>query len=503
MRRIPGLLLVILLLEPASFSSIQITPTTTLAAQTANNTSAPGSYNLTWTGNARPGNVSKRPIRSLLYSGANTKLYAQLQGWWGSASHMQIGYRSNDPAQVARQVKDAISRGLQGFILDWYGPNGWPTNETAFLLKSEAERHYGFTFAVQEDKGALKNCYYTSGCDPTGLLISHLKYAYYNFELSSAYQRIEGRPVVYFFDVAWSTIDWARVRGSVPGNPIFIEHYQGSNYNPFTFWCHNGAYGWVRINTANPDDWGQSYLQSYYTAAQSSGKHAVGAVYKGFDDRLAAWSGDRVIRQYCGRTWMNTWTQVNAMYNSSRQLEAMQVNTWNDYEEGTEIETGIDPCLAINASLSGSTLYFWPSGAGNESLAVASYSIFVSKDGQNLMKLADVRVGSRSINLASYDFGAGTYYFHVKMQSRAGFQTRMSPAVKYVVGGGALNHIAVVSPMPDGVTVASPIHVVASATAANGPVKVMQIYLDGVKAYEVLNAARIDRYISVTSGRWH
>jgi len=34
---------------------------------------------------------------------------------------MSVGYASNDPAQVKRQVDDMLSRGIQGVIIDWYG----------------------------------------------------------------------------------------------------------------------------------------------------------------------------------------------------------------------------------------------------------------------------------------------------------------------------------------------------------------------------------------------
>ena len=38
------------------------------------------------------------------------------------------------------------------------------------------------------------------------------------------------------------------------------------------------------------------------------------------------------------------------------QIPYVQVVTWNDYEEGTAVEDGIDNCYTVNASLSGSQL---------------------------------------------------------------------------------------------------------------------------------------------------
>ena len=94
--------------------TLTITPTTTLAAETGNNTSASSTFAAQSNGNAVAGNVSKLPTPKLLYSGSNTKLYAHLQGWFGGSNHINVGYSSNDAGQVQKQVNDMISRGLDG-----------------------------------------------------------------------------------------------------------------------------------------------------------------------------------------------------------------------------------------------------------------------------------------------------------------------------------------------------------------------------------------------------
>src|SRR5438093_8958314 len=86
----------------------QIAPATTLRQEVANNTSAADTFHGQPNGNAAPGNISKEPIRSLLYPGATTKIYAHLMGWFGDPKHMNVGYRSDDPVQVHRQVEDMI-----------------------------------------------------------------------------------------------------------------------------------------------------------------------------------------------------------------------------------------------------------------------------------------------------------------------------------------------------------------------------------------------------------
>jgi hypothetical protein len=50
-------------------------PNTSLVAETGNNTSAANSFTAQLNGNAAAGNISKQPIGSLLYNGANTKVF--------------------------------------------------------------------------------------------------------------------------------------------------------------------------------------------------------------------------------------------------------------------------------------------------------------------------------------------------------------------------------------------------------------------------------------------
>lgn len=59
---------------------------------------------------------------------------------------------------------------------------------------------------------------------------------------------------------------------------------------------------------------------------------------------------DKLITQGCGTTWYDTWSEMNANFNpTSNPLNYMMVETWDGYEEGTEIETGIDNCLQASS----------------------------------------------------------------------------------------------------------------------------------------------------------
>src|ERR1700739_2819997 len=147
---------------------------TTLADKTGNNTSAAAGFSGQANGNLGANNVSKVNVHSLLYPGSTTKVLAQLLVWFGQSNHINVGYSSTDPAQVHRQITDMISRGIDGVIIDWYGPNN-SIDQATRLVMQEAEKHPGFSFAIMVDQGAIQwdSC---PGCNPQQALIAQLQY---------------------------------------------------------------------------------------------------------------------------------------------------------------------------------------------------------------------------------------------------------------------------------------------------------------------------------------
>lgn len=402
---------------------------TTLSAQTSNNTSAASSFVQLSNGDAGAGNVSKLPIQSLLYSGSTTQIYAHLLGWFGSSGHISIGYQSNDAGQVHLQVMDMMSRGVAGAILDWHGASSATINDTAMLLRKEAEAQNGkFQFAITEDVSALSAFAVTNHCDVTEQVISDLDYIASQFEASSAYMEMNGRPVVFFFGVDTYYIDWNRVAASVANNPIFLFRGSGGLKHPQT----GGAFQWEDHNSADPFDMQLTAQDQFYSAAVANpSKIAFGSAYTGFNDTLAGWGTNRLTDRDCGQTWLASLNEVSKFYSSSHQLAALQLVTWNDYDEGTAIESGIDNCVYLTPSISGSTLH-WAVGGGNEN-TIDHYTVFISSDGQNLQNLGDVPAGIHSFDLSQVS-PTGTNTLYVKAVGKASFQNKMSAAIAYKQG---------------------------------------------------------------------
>ena len=404
--------------------------TTTLQAETSNNTSTANSFARQTNGNMGAGNVSKLPLRSLLPGGSATKMYVTWMGWFGRQDHMNVGYNSGDAAQIHNQVQDMISRGIDGAIAAWYGAGNTSIEAATQLLRKEAETHAGqFEFAIMEDTGALGAAAVANGCDVTDQLIADLNYVASQYEGSPAYMRVNGRPVVFFFFVDAFYFDWPRVISSVQGNPLLL--FQGPD--GLTRKLSDGGFSWVLINSNNPLDPELAAQDTFYAAAQkASGRLVFGSAYKGFNDTLATWGTNRVIQENCGQTWLQTFSEAGKFYSGNNPLPAMQIATWNDYEEGTAIEPGIDNCVYLTPLQSGKTIN-WNVNGGDES-TIDHYTVFISADGTNLAKLADVPAGTHTYDLSQVNLPAATYSIFIKAIGKASIENKMSPPMAYHPG---------------------------------------------------------------------
>ena len=249
-----------------------------------------------------------------------------------------------------------------------------------------------------------------------------------NYFSSSHYLRWNGRPVLSFFLNTSLAIDWATVRAQAAGNPVFIFR----NSSGFTDTDSDGSFAWTNVSS-NVNDMGLSSQDSFYKAGVAHPSLlTIGSAYKGFNDTLASWGSNRIKNQQCGQTWLAIWAEAGKYYSASNQLPLLQIATWNDYEEGTEVESGIDNCVTIAAALSGSTLSWTITGAES---TIDHYQVFASQDGQNLMAAAQIPAGTHAADLSTLGLPAGPYSFFVKAVGKPTLLNHMSSAVSYTVPG--------------------------------------------------------------------
>ncbi len=277
------------------------------------------------------------------------QILAAYQPWFGQKNHMNVGYSSNDPVELQKQIARAKNLGMSGFVVNWYGPSKAFEDGNYALLQNLAARN-DFQTAIQYDENV------DSPGSTTDAVVDDLHYAYDHYigsqagPVRNAYLRYQGRPVIFIFPKDSGT-DWNRVRQAVdswpePDRPLLITQAYGGRYagafDGFYAWVGPGKQGWA----ADGSHWGGRYLENFYLTmlSQYPDKIAVGAAWPGFDDSHAAWSLNRHISPRCGLTFDDTLRMFRAYYSNSRPLPFLMIDTWNDYEEGTAIEKGLPRC---------------------------------------------------------------------------------------------------------------------------------------------------------------
>lgn len=281
-------------------------------------------------------------------------LLAAYQPWFGRGNHLNVGYSSQDPAVLQRQINEARELGISGFVVNWYGPRH-DYEDRAYSALQNVAAQSGFNTAVMYDEDV------NDSGPATDKVIVDLQYAYDRYfgphaiASRSAYLRFNGKPVVFIFPKGGDT-NWDRVRqvaNSWEDPPLLImkdvNQRWARDFDGFYAWVQPGPQGWAR-NGAN---WGGDYLDNFYHLMRSQfpDKLAVGAAWPGFDDSHASWSRNRHISARCGRTFEESLHLYRRYYDGGRPLPFLMIETWNDYEEGTAIERGIDTCTGPKATV--------------------------------------------------------------------------------------------------------------------------------------------------------
>ena len=399
------------------------------------------------------------------------------------ADHTQTKYNSNDANTINAQINDLIARHFDGLIEDWYGSANTTIDGTLQKVRDNlasrcsAPQNCPLEFAAMIDQGVVKTACggVTSGSCAVSAVESALCYLNGNYFGSNAYLKmnpsthawaVSTDPVVYTFPPSggWNTTDWTTITNYAntsgwaskcpsgqQGNngPVLIINQDTAGFSaPF-----NGAFSWVAPDawsSTNQFNWNgytgsntnDSYHDNFYSNCNShTGQICTGSAKKGFDDNNASWGNNRVVAQRCGQTWLNT-LQKAALFSGSNLT--LQIPTWNDYEEGTEIETGIDNCYRVNApTLSNASTLNWTLNTNDSTYAPLSpvngtIDHFIiwqcNTSDTNCQSIATPSPSTTSFNLSNTNLPAGTYDLWVQMVGINSILNQISSAkVAYTV----------------------------------------------------------------------
>lgn len=267
------------------------------------------------------------------------------EAWFGHPRHIPVGYDSDDPSVIHRQIQQAKGLGISAFVVDWFGDREPLIDHNYGLMQKLAAKEKFQVAMLYEEPTPAAGSTETVIAD---LTMFHDTYLLKKSRGHDAYLTMNGRPVIFIFLNGGHT-NWDQVRSAVnqwDSAPLLIaENLPGRDANDFDGfypWINPGPKGWA----ANGSNWGEEYLSNFYRTlvAKYPDKMIVGGAWAAFDDSKAAWGQNRHIAARCGETFRNTYNDWKAFVPAGETIPFVMIETWNDYEEGSAIEAGLPTC---------------------------------------------------------------------------------------------------------------------------------------------------------------
>lgn len=273
---------------------------------------------------------------------------AVYEPWFGHPRHINVGYSSQDPIVIRKQIERAKGLGISGFVVDWYGDREPFLDKSYALLQSIAAQQ-NFSVAMMYDE---MNKDAEQATDDALVSFDKFRETYLSPRArgQQAYLRYNGRPVIFIFPKGGQT-DWNRLRAETSKwnpPPLLIYEYRqtpfAAAFDGFYAWINPGKKGWA----GDGSSWGEDYLRDFYQTmrTQYPDKIAVGTAWPGFDDRKASWGLGRYMSDRCGQTLADTMRLQREFSTADHPQPFLLIATWNDYEEGSAIERGTEKCAS-------------------------------------------------------------------------------------------------------------------------------------------------------------
>jgi len=411
-------------------------------------------------------------------------------------SNVMTGYNSDDPRTAAAQVKDLYNRHIDGALISWEGPgsdtpglliqteennnycNGGAGPCSVGIVNMIDGPSIGYSTTstgVPGTSGAACSTSLSAAAYETCAL-AHLKndFCWMNgkyFGNPAYLKSSSGQPIVLIFPnepvlpssgaaPSWTDV-WKQIKvwnsdlktncnqsgyNADNGVPLFISENTGAftRTSADGTLVYDGAYYWIEPaqnaivsdqTTYNISPLSQAgTLDNFYYVAKSHLTMQVwGNAFKGFNSHFAEWGTNRIMDQQCGMTWIQSLTAGNTNYTSAG-LSYLQIATWNDYNEGTPIETGIDNCYTVSALLSGSTLN-WSLDSSNPMANLATVSHIEIYDSTDFgVTVTPLSMNEAAAASGTYDLSmlpSGNHTLYVRMVGKNSIFNQISPAVAY------------------------------------------------------------------------
>lgn len=270
--------------------------------------------------------------RAALAAGAAAPVFAYYYIWfnhssWGRAKKdlpLAGTYSSSDPAVLRRQVQQAESAGITGFIVSW---KDTPLNDfrLRLLMRVAAAEHFKLAMIYQ-------------GLDfyrnplPTSRVAADFVTFRDKFAGNPVFYRVDGKPLTIWSGTwAYSHADVARVTGAVrPQLLVLATEKNVAGIARIANVTDGDAYYWSSVNPATDSGY-QAKLVQMGQAVHRAGKYWIAPFAPGFDSRMIG--GRRAVPRNGGRTLRTEYKTAARSYPNMLGLIS-----WNEFTENSYVE---------------------------------------------------------------------------------------------------------------------------------------------------------------------
>jgi hypothetical protein len=372
-----------------------------------------------------PAHVSNVDVHTLIPSRPDLRWFAHATPWFragGGGGHQDIGLNNDSPAYVASMLADMKRRGFDGVVINWYGQASYENAVTLLIQQAlAADPNNKFTYVLMFDKG-IPNLSQST-------LETELRYCQSQFFGDRNYELEGSKPIVMFFGVeaAIGGTAMAAAKALTGGNMVWVTEGPSSLSNAWVDQCFDWTHDY-HDGPSSTDPYNLSGVAGFYGSVSGSSKKAFGSMVAGFNGMLTnsvAWSKGKYLPRGDGACVVEWAKKIDAVI--PRNVTRMQWATWSDWQEGTQIETGVENNATVRAQV-GSGVLSWTvsAGTGDES-TIDHYEAYATVDGVNGALLGTTRAHSLGLNLPS----GPTYQLLVKAVGKPNIRDHMSATVSY------------------------------------------------------------------------
>ena len=285
---------------------------------------------------------STPPLVAALNGSSQPKMLWAFYYMWYSSSDWSSSWLKDHPLQryasssrevIARQVEQAQSAGIDGFISSWWGPG------------SDTDANLRKLLDIAQEKNFKVSIYFETLAGPNGepldetSIYTWLAYFIQQYRDHPTFMKVDGKPLIVIWASGAVPLEtWARVFASLRDDGLDAV-YLSMGYNLGNLEIFDGLhdYGVFNYPDLKQTDLSTARAIRYYSLLSDQPNHKIWAatVQPGYDDTLQPTREGLVQERQDGDYYRFTW---DAAIQSNPDW--IFITTWNEWWEHTHIEPG-------------------------------------------------------------------------------------------------------------------------------------------------------------------